>query len=159
MFEHIRQLPDPATPTELATVLRITAQAVRRAIRRGELRACHTSHRGGERISHADMESWLAGGRVHTRASASDKATPCEPVTPTDPWTLLDTGEVGALVNATRVTLWRWTHSGKFPTPDKVHPGGRKMWFRSTVQRWCQGERVRSDGEREFPCRVADGTR
>ncbi|AMY11300.1 DNA binding domain, excisionase family [Luteitalea pratensis] len=135
MFERIQQLPDPTTPAELAKALRITPASVRRAIKRGELRACQTSHRGDRRIQHSAILSWLNGDRTSPPPLASNTVAR-EPITPIDPWVLLDTPEVCVMVGKSRGTLWRWIRDDYFPEPDKVLPGGHKAWFRATVQNW-----------------------
>ena len=141
MIDQIRQLPDPATPVEIAQALRITPAAVRRAIKRGDLKALMTSRRGDARIPHVQIEAWLSGDAGAATAGERASTSRDEAVRPTDPWVLLDTADVCALVHASRSTLWRWILSGFFPAPDKVLPGGRKTWFRSTVQNWLAADR------------------
>jgi predicted DNA-binding transcriptional regulator AlpA len=133
MFEHIQQLPDPTTPVELAAALRITPAFVHGAIQRGELKVLFpASRRADRRLAHSAIVSWLNGDREASHTTTRDA------ITPVDPWVLLDTPDVCALVGKSRVTLWRWVRDGRFPTPDKVLPGGRKTWFRATVQNWMK---------------------
>lgn len=50
---------------------------------------------------------------------------------------LLNAKQVQALVSASRVSIWRWEKSGKFPKRIKL--GGVTRWRESDIQKWISG--------------------
>lgn len=57
-----------------------------------------------------------------------------------DPFALLGTSDVQALLGVSRITIFRWVRDGAFPPPDMVIGGVRaiKRWRRATVDDWIQ---------------------
>jgi predicted DNA-binding transcriptional regulator AlpA len=62
---------------------------------------------------------------------------------PNDPDAWLGTPEIGQLYGPARKTIYRWQRDGRFPPPDLILPGGRKVWFRRTLTAWQHAEAQR----------------